>query len=198
MNRALAPLAAASAVAGAVLAAPAAAEPVRHAIDPSHAVVAFMVDHVGYARVLGTFGEIEGGFAWDPEARELGELRVVVGTASVSTGHDRRDDHVRGGDFLDVKEHPEMVFTVSGPVAVPEDSVRLEGELSLLGQTLPLALDVTLNKAAEYPFGHGKETLGLSARGTVRRSDYGMEYAVANGLVGDEVELIIEIEALRE
>lgn len=73
----------------------------------------------------------------------------------------------------------------------------MTGDLTLLGTTLPLTLDVTLNKAAPYPFGHQRFVLGISARGTLKRSDFGMTYGVENQLVGDEVQIIIETEAMR-
>ena len=161
-------------------------------------MVAFLVEHVGFAKTLGRFTDVSGSFVWDPETRTLSELRVIVATASVSTDHEARDRHVRDDDFLDVERHPEMIFETEGPVVIEGDTARVEGMLTLLGQTRPLALDVVLNKSGRYPFGHEKETLGISARGSLLRSDYGMEYAVANGLVGDEVSLIIELEALRD
>ena len=182
----------------ALASAPAAAEPARHALDPAHTALAFLVDHVGFAKTLGRFTDVSGSFVWDPETRELSELRVVVATASVDTDHEARDKHVRDDDFLDVERYPEMIFAADGPVTVADDESRVEGQLTLLGQTRPLALDVVLNKSDKYPFGHERQTLGISARGSLMRSDYGMEYAVANGLVGDEVSMIIEFEALRD
>lgn len=173
------------------------AEMARYEIDPDHAVVAFLVDHVGYARVLGRFTDISGHFMYDAANRELGTVEVTIGAASVDTDHEARDGHVRGSDFLDVEAHPSMTFTAEGGTATGENTGTVTGDLTLLGQSRPLTLDVTLNKVAPYPFGHRKETVGVSARGSVTRSAYGMDYAVANGLVGDEVQLIIEVEALR-
>jgi polyisoprenoid-binding protein YceI len=175
----------------------AAAEPARYELDPAHTTIAFLVDHVGYARTLGLFAETSGGFVYDVEAQELSDVRITVGTSSIETLNDARDEHVRSGDFLDVETHPEMVFTAGGGTPSGETTGTVEGELTLLGKTLPLTLEVTLNKAEEYPFGHGRFTLGLTARGSLMRSDWGMEYGVANGLVGDEVTLIIETEAMR-
>ncbi len=172
------------------------AEMTRYEIDPEHTVVAFFVDHVGYARVLGRFTDISGDFMYDPETRELGAVEVRVGTGSVASDHAARDGHVREGDFLDVAAHPEMVFVASGGTAASDTTGTVIGTLSLLGQENPLTLDVTLNKVAAYPFGHRRETVGLSARGTMMRSDWGMNYGVANGLVGDAVEIIIEVEAI--
>ncbi|SPJ25766.1 YceI family protein [Palleronia abyssalis] len=175
----------------------AAAEPERYELDPEHTTVAFLVDHVGYAAVLGLFANVEGSFTYDTETQELGELRVTVNTGSVETMNDARDNHVRAGDFLAVDDHPQMVFTADGGTPETETTGQVSGDLTLLGETRPLTLDVTLNKAAEYPFGHGRFTLGLSARATLNRSDWGMTYGVANGLVGDEVTLLIETEAMR-
>ena len=180
------------------------AEP--YELDPAHTAVAFLVDHVGYSRTLGRFTEAAGTFELDPDTGALTGLRVTVATASVDTDHEARDEHVRSADFLDVENHPEMVFEAEATVATDGEgegeggslaSGTLEGTLTLLGQTRPLALEYTLNKAAEYPFGHGDFTLGVSLRGALSRSDWGMDYGVADGLVGDEVELLIETEANR-
>jgi polyisoprenoid-binding protein YceI len=131
------------------------------------------------------------------------DLRVVVDTASVFTNHKKRDDHLRNADFLNSQEFPEMIFTAAAASPKAERRYEVSGELELLGQSRPLTLDVTWNKSGEYPFGGsvfgGKPyVMGVSARGSFKRSDYGMNYAVDNGWVGDEVELIIEFEAIRQ
>jgi polyisoprenoid-binding protein YceI len=167
-------------------------------LDPDHAVIAFLVDHVGYADVLGQFTGVEGTIEYDAEARELGAVEITVDPTTVETHQDARDGHIRGSDFLHVEEHPAIVFTANGGTPETETTGTVEGDLEILGQSNALTLNVTLNKVAEYPFGHGKETVGISARGTVLRSEYGMDYALANGLVGDEVRLIIEGEFIRE
>ncbi len=175
----------------------ASAEPKSYKLDPSHTIVAFFVDHIGYSRMLGRFTDVAGTFVYDTETQELSDLRVVVKTASVASDHKRRDDHVRGADFLDVKKFPEMIFTAASGTPDSANHGTVAGELTLLGQTKPLVLDVTLNKFAKYPFGHKKPTLGISARSAVMRSEYGMSYGVAGGLVGDRVDIIIEIEAIQ-
>jgi len=174
------------------------AEPAKYVIDPEHVSVAFMVEHIGYADTLGVFRDVAGHFVYDKETNELGEVRVTVDAASVWTNNERRDEHVRNDDFLDVESHPEIVFTATGGEATSDTAGTVTGDLTILGETHPITLDVTLNKIGEYPFGHEKETIGVSVRGTVVRSRYGMTYAVEGGLVGDEVDLLIEVEAIRE
>ncbi|MEO0978874.1 MAG: YceI family protein [Pseudomonadota bacterium] len=181
----------------ALAATPALAEPHRYELDPTHTTIAFMVDHIGYADTLGVFLEFEGGFTYDMDTQELSDVEITVQTASVQSFNEARDNHVRNKDFLDVEQFPVMTFTADGGTPASDTTGTVTGNLTLLGKTQPLTLDVTLKKAADYPFGHKRFTLGISARGTVERSAYGMNYAVDNGFVGDEVQLIIETEAMR-
>ena len=91
-----------------------------------------------------------------------------------------------------------MTFTADGARRTGERTFAVTGELTLLGTTRPLTLEATLNKSAPYPIGDRAEVMGVSARGTLKRSEFGMTYGVADDLVGDEVEIVIEIEARRE
>src|SRR5699024_462195 len=140
------------------LATAATAEPATFEIDEDHFSVGFMVEHVGYADTLGQFLEAEGSFVYDESANELENGEVIVQANSIFTGHERRDDHVRGDDFLDAGNHETIRFEATDWQPADDDSHHgtLAGELTLLGKTRPVSLDVTINKAAEYPFGHGK------------------------------------------
>lgn len=175
----------------------ASAEPERYEIDPEHAVVAFMVEHIGFARVLGSFQQIEGGYIFDEATGALSDVDVAIETASVDTHHEERDEHVQSRDFLDVRKFPEMRFTASDAKPIGEREYEIAGELSLLGTTRPLTLQARWNKSGDYPIGRNVYVMGVSARGELKRSDFGMDYGVDNGLVGDEVEIIIEFEARR-
>jgi len=179
------------------------AEAQKYVIDPDHLSIGFLVMHIGYAKTLGRFREAQGEFTFDEASGELSDIRVTVNTDSVFTDHDKRDNHLRGEDFFNTDQFPEMVFTADKAERTGERSFKITGELTLLGQTNPLVLDMTWNKSAEYPFRPNPikdkpYVLGASGRGVLKRSDYGMTYAVANGWVGDEVEIIIEFEAQRQ
>ena len=182
---------------------PALAAPATYTLDPEHAVVGFLVMHAGYANVLGRFREIEGEISFDETAKRLDSGEIRVKTASVFTDHDKRDEHLRGPDFLNAEEFPEMIFRLDGAEAADERTGRITGTLELLGVRKPMTLDVTWNKSAEYPFGTGvfgtrPYVIGVSARGTIRRSDFGMTYGLDGDLVGDEISLILEMEARRQ
>jgi len=183
--------------------APVHAEPAEYRIDPDHLSVGFLVEHIGYAATLGMFRKAEGNFRFDEQTGVMTDLRVVVDTASAFTNHKKRDDHLRAADFLNSREFPQMVFTAAEVRPVAERRYEVQGQLELLGQSRPLILEATWNKSAEYPFGGGvfggkPYVMGVSARGSFKRSDFGMNYAVDNGWVGDEVRLIIEFEAIRQ
>lgn len=168
----------------------------RYTLDPAHTTVAFLVNHVGYAKTLGLFEEVSGSLSFDQEANVVSEIAITVSTESVNTANKARDKHVLSKDFLNVKKHPEMTFTAKEAVIDADGYGEIAGELTLLGQTHPLMLEVQLNKADKYPFGHKRFTLGVSAKGELLRSQYGMSYGVADALVGDSVEMIIEVEAI--
>lgn len=166
-------------------------------IDPAHTSVGFLVRHVNYADILGMFLENAGSFVYDEEAGTVSDIRIVVNTESVFTNHEARDDHLRSPDFLNAEEFPEMVFEADEGVAVGDGSGVVRGTLTLMGETRPLELTVTFAGSGNYPFGDEHYAVGVSARGSFKRSDYGMTYGVSGGIVGDEVELIIELEGIR-
>jgi polyisoprenoid-binding protein YceI len=177
---------------------PSSAAPARYVIDPEHLSVGFLVDHIGYAKVLGMFRKAEGSFTFDEEAGRLSDLRVEVTTESVFTNDKKRDEHLRSPDFLNSGEFPKMTFTAREARRTGDRTFEIAGELTLLGKAAPLTLTATWNKSGNYPFGGNPYVTGVSARGSFTRSAYGMTYAVANGWVGDAVELIIELEARRQ
>ena len=172
------------------------AEPATWEIDPDHAVVAFTIMHAGYAKVLGRFSDIEGQFVYDPETQQLSDVRATIGAPSVNTDHEKRDNHVRSSDFLDAEAHPQITFAGTGSTPETETTGTVTGDLTVRGVTQPVTLDVTLNKRADYPCCHGKETLGISATAEILRSDFGSTYALPD-FVGDSVNIILEFEAIR-
>jgi polyisoprenoid-binding protein YceI len=174
------------------------AAPATYRIDPEHFSIAFLIEHVGYAKMIGQFAQAGGEFVYDEQTKQLQLGSVEVRAASVSTHHDKRDAHVRNQDFLNADAHPLIRFVAKQYRSDDNLGGVLRGDLTMLGQTHPVELKVRLNKAAAYPFGHRRHTLGVSAKTTIQRSQWGMTYGVANGMVGDTVELLFEFEAQRE
>jgi len=167
------------------------AEPTEFVLDPTHTYITFFVSHIGYSDMAGMFLESEGSFTYDEEAKELSQATIKVKTDSVFTNHEERDNHLRGTDFLNTSEFPEMTF-------VATKAEKITGDLTLLGVTKPITLDVTFNKADNYPFGDGHYALGFDATGSFKRSDFTMSYGVDGNIVGDEIKLVIGAEGIRQ
>ncbi len=177
------------------------AEVRRYQIDPAHFSVGFLVHHVNFAKVLGMFRQASGRYSFDEETGTLSDVSIVVKTDSLFTNEKKRDEHLRSADFFNVVEFPEMTFVASSGRGTGPRSYEIEGQLTLLGVTRPLTLVATWNKSGESPVGglfSKPYVMGVSARGTLTRTAFGMTYAVSNGWVGEEVELIIELEAIRQ
>ena len=174
------------------------AQPYEYVIDPDHTAVAFSVRHLGFADVLGRFLEVAGSFTFDEEARTLSDVTAEIQAASVTSDHEARDDHLRKQDFLWVGEHPVIRFVGTGAEPTGERTGKVFGDLTIRGVTRPVALDVTWNRSARYPFGDKHYAIGLSARTTILRSEFGMTYALEGDMVGDEVDIVLEFEAIRQ
>ena len=173
------------------------AEPARYELDPEHLTISFLVEHLGYAKVLGLFREMRGSYIFDEQTGELSDVLIVVETNSVFTDHERRDAHLRSGDFLNSRRFPRMTFAATHAQRTGEKTFVVQGSLELLGITRPLVLRASWNKSGEYPIDNDQYVMGVSVRGSLQRSDFGMNYAVENGWVGDTVEILIEFEARR-
>lgn len=178
-------------------AAPAWAEPAHFELDPNHITVAFTVDHLGYAKVLGMFRAARGSYDFDEATGALGKLRIEVDTQSVFSNYAKRDQHLKSADFLNTAQFPRMVFTADSARRTGDRTFEIPGQLELLGKLQPLTLAATWNKSGPSPIDK-VYTMGVSARGSFKRSGHGMNYGVANEWVGDEVPLIIEFEAQRK
>lgn len=180
-----------------VLASPLAAAPAQYTLDPTHTVVMFDVLHIGFAPTIGIFEDVEGTFTYDMDTQQLSNVTVTIAAKSVNTFLPARDKHVKNADFLDVRKHPEITFVATSSKPTSATTGTVTGDLTILGETHPITLDVTLNRAADYPFGHKNFVLGLSLTGEIQRSLYGMDYAVAGNIVGDTVKIRIETEAIQ-
>ena len=171
----------------------------EYIIDKSHFSIGFLVEHVGYAKTLGMFRDIDGSYIHDVKNKKINDINIVINTDSVFTNDEKRDEHLKSPDFLHVDKYPEMIFKATD-IKINNDETIINGNLTLLGITRPLVLTGKINKIGKYPFGGiiKPYVMGISAKGTIKRSDHAMMYAIKDNLVGDEIELIIEFEARRQ
>ncbi|MGE0121173.1 MAG: YceI family protein [Dongiaceae bacterium] len=166
----------------------------RFAIDPSHSNILFLVGHLGYSRMVGQFQEFTGEFTFDEQAVEGSAVAVTISAASIDTDDQARDDHLRSPDFFNAAEFPEITFVSTAIERTGDNTGRITGELTLLGVTKPVTLDVTFNQKAPHPLPqyNGVLVAGFSGRTKILRSDFGMStFAPA---IGDEIEILLEVE----
>jgi polyisoprenoid-binding protein YceI len=173
-------------------------EPGTWVIDASHSSVEFVARHLMVTKVRGRFGDIEGTItiADDPFQSSV---RATVDAASVSSGDEKRDAHLRSADFFDVEQFPTIEF-VSKRVEARDDSFALTGDLTVHGVTREVTWNLDYDGSVQDPWGGTRA--GFSATIDVNRKDWGLEWNVAleagGFVVSDKVKLNVEIEAIKQ
>jgi polyisoprenoid-binding protein YceI len=166
-------------------------------IDPAHTDIAFAAKHMMVTTVRGKFDAVAGELLIDEAdpTRSGGEVRVAA--ASLSTGFEARDQHLRSADFFDAETHPWIVFRATTIEQVGPGRFRLTGDLTIRDTTRPVTFDAEL--LGFYPGLDGSRRLGISARGRINRKDWGLNWNVAlesgGWLVDDEIKLEIDVAA---
>jgi polyisoprenoid-binding protein YceI len=170
----------------------------RWDIDVSHSAIHFHVRHMVISKVHGRFAKWSGAIQLDPHVTRS-SVEVAIDAASIDTQVADRDAHLRSADFLDVARHPQITFR-SKRVEKAGDGLRVVGDLTLHGVTREVALDAEYAGTGKDPWGN--ERAGFSARTTIDRRDYGLKWnaALETGgvLVGEKVEITIELEAVKQ
>jgi polyisoprenoid-binding protein YceI len=165
------------------------ADPVTYTLDPAHTQVAFSVDRFGFNNVLGRFDQASGQVVLDEAHPQNSSVHAVVQVTSVSTGNDTRDGHLRGEHWLNVQQFATMEFQSRTVRLTGAHTADVTGDLTLLGQSHPLTLQVTLNRMGDSPANRARSA-GFSATGTLSRAAWGS--STAANLIGDQVNITIE------
>lgn len=182
-----------AALLSAALAAPVAAAPVEYTLDPTHTQVEITWNHLGFSNITARFDEVEGSFTYDAENPEASSASATVKIASIDSGVDKLDQHLQAGDFFDAEKFPTATFASTRAEAAGEGKLRLSGDLTIHGVTLPVTFDVTLNRFAEHPM-RKVPAGGFDASLTIKRSDFGVGAYVPN--ISDEIRIEITGEGL--
>lgn len=171
------------------------AAPVAYDVDPKHTHPAFEADHFGGLSVWrGMFTSSSGSIVLDREAG-TGTVNIIIDPASVSTGRDDLDKHLRSGDFFDVEKFPQATY--KGKLAKFKDGAptEVQGELTLHGVTKPVTLTIKSFKCIPHPIYHDKNVCGADAHATINREDFGMTWGKNFGF-DMKVGLAIQVEAM--
>ncbi len=166
-------------------------------IDAVHSEVGFSVRHMMVSKVRGRFTAFSGQIVTgaDPTASSV---TADIEMASINTGNEQRDEHIRSADFFEVEAHPTMTYRSTG-VRVEDGEYIVDGELTLKGVTKNVSLNLELNGFGPDPYGGTRA--GFTATGEINRSEFNVSFnaPMANGgvVVSDKIALHLEIEAVK-
>ena len=172
-------------------AAPVNAEPMPYDIDANHSRIWFDVSHQGYSIMRGLFRDFGGTFSYDASDPAASSMDITIDAASINMFHDGLNDHLKRDDFFGVESNPTLHFVSTGIESTGDNQFVMQGDLTILGQTNSVSLDVTQNQFRQTRGGAGK--VGFSANTSLDRTDYGMAFGVPN--IGADVSISIQIEA---
>jgi len=172
-----------------------AAGPETYAIDPVHTRIVFLVEHAGFSRAMGAISGSSGTLRFDRDDWRSAQLDVTVPLTRLDLGDAKWNAAALAGNLLDGKRHPEARFVSNQVEATDGGHGKVCGELTLRGVTAPVCMDVTLNALKRHPLPPFRRTAGFSATATLSRKAFGID--AWPGVIGDEVTLLIEAEAVR-
>jgi polyisoprenoid-binding protein YceI len=164
------------------------ADPIHYRVEPSLTSVEFAIVQFGVFTQNGRFAQTSGAIVYD-QAIPFGSVALDIVTASVTTGWSGRDEFIRGEDLFDAERHPFVRFRSTHLEFVADRLVRADGNLTMHGTTRPVSFAIV---SADC----GRETCVAEASATIKRRDFGMDFAWP--LIGDDVRLKLRVTATRE
>ncbi|MFJ3236009.1 YceI family protein [Streptomyces sp. NPDC086787] len=170
-----------------------------YTVDPSHTTLGFVARHAMVTNVKGSFLDFSGTLELDGSDPAKSSASLDVKMDSIDTGNADRDGHLKSADFFKTDEFPTMTFRSTGTQALGGDDYRITGDLSILGVTRPLTIDLEFNGAATDPFGN--QRVGFEGKAEILRSEWGLTWnaALETGgvLVSDKIKLNFDISAIK-
>ncbi|MFD5626517.1 YceI family protein [Streptomyces sp. NPDC127072] len=170
-----------------------------YTIDPAHSTIGFVARHAMVTNVKGSFKDFEGALHLDGSDPSKSTATLDVKMESVETGSADRDGHLKSADFFKTDEFPTMTFRSTKAEALGGDDYRITGDLSILGTTKPITIDLEFNGSATDPFGN--QRVGFEGKAQIIRSEWGLSWnaALETGgvLVSDKIKLVFDISAIK-
>ncbi|VXC75963.1 YceI family protein [Sphingomonas sp. AX6] len=163
----------------------------NYAVDPSHTQVMWRVNHFGFNDYFGLFGDVKGNLKLDPANLQASAVEITIPLRSLKTNSDGLTKHLSSADFFEFNRFEEATFR-STAITLDPDGIRarIDGNLTLKGQTRPLSITARFEGAGTNPM-NKKETVGFHGLATIKRSEFGISYALPN--IPDDVNLAISV-----
>ncbi|MCM2282073.1 MAG: YceI family protein [Bdellovibrionaceae bacterium] len=173
------------------------AKAAEYNVDPTHSRVGFSIRHL-MTKVNGQFKDYSGSFEFDPKALKFGDkASLEVKTSSIDTGIEKRDTHLKSPDFFEVEKFPTMSMSAGKITKKSGNKFDWTTDLTIRGVTKPVKLELEYLGAATDPWGNKK--IGFEAKGRINRKDFGLKWnqilEAGGAMVGDDVEIVLEIQA---
>lgn len=197
MNRIRSTAAALTLAAAALFASPATlqAETAVYEVDGSHSSVLWKIFHMNVSDFYGRFNDVAGKVALDDADPSKSSVQITLKADSIDSGNEKRDQHIKGPDFLNAKQFPEITLKSTKVSKVDDKTYAVDADLTLHGVTKPVSFKFTLTGTTKHPRS-GKEVAGGRTEFTIKRSDFGINY-MPQGL-SDEITVIASVEGVRE
>lgn len=168
--------------------------PGQYSLDPAHAALLFKIDHLQLSTYVGRFNSFDASLDFDPEDLGATRLSGIVEMDSLDTNDSELEDTIKGPDWFNVAQFPQATFSTVSVDVLDDSRFLFTGDLTFRGITAPVQMTGTFNGGADNIL-TGKYTLGFTATGSFKRSDYGMDSFA--GIIGDQVDLEIFAEFLQ-
>lgn len=160
-------------------------------LDDTHAYLGFSYNHMGLSNPQLQFAEFDASLNLKSGNMAESTVAITIDAGSVVAAVPELEERLRGAEFLDVANHPEITFVSTGYSETSESTGNLSGDLTIAGITKPATLNVTINAAAMNQMNR-REMIGFAAHGTISRSDYDM--TDFSDWVDDELALRVQVE----
>ncbi len=169
-----------------------------YVLDKAHCNIGFSVKHMVISNVKGKFDDFEGSFDFDETKKSVTSAQTAIKAASINTGEQKRDEHLRSPEFFDVEKFPEITFTLKSSHSLGRGKMQVTGDLTIHGVTKTVTLTGEFLGTANDPWGNKRA--GFTAEGEIVRGDYGIVWnKLLDGggvVVGEKVKLQLEIEGI--
>jgi polyisoprenoid-binding protein YceI len=169
-------------------------------IDPSHSCVNFSVRHLMISTVRGSFSGVKGTIVHDTDDPSATTIEAEVAIDTITTNDMTRDGHLKAPDFFDVEKYPLMTYKSAGVAKGTSSDYTVTGDLTLHGVTKPVTLEVE-EVSEETKDGWGKTRIGVTAKGKLKRSDFGLSFNMpmetGGVVIGDEVKMTFDIQIVK-
>lgn len=169
-------------------------------IDPAHSEIEFAIRHLMISTINGRFTDFSGSIQFDEEHLALTWIQVEIVAASIDTGQEQRDIHLRSGDFFDVESYPEIRFASRQVTSLGANHFRIIGDIRLHGVTRPVVLDATVAGTGQDPWGNTRTSFAATTH--INRYDFGITWnQPLNGegvMLGDTVRIDLDIQAVKQ